>query len=63
MLMIASSGIGIEENCFGPIIGIFVFVGLYPKDLTLLSGPASVRGDVNRLTCPEDIAVATNRSG
>ena len=52
MLMIASGGIGIEENCFGPTFGIFVLVGLYPKDLALQSGPAPVRGDVYRLACP-----------
>ena len=62
MLMIASSAVGIEENRFGPVIGILVVVGLYPKDPALLSGPAPVRGDVNRLACPEDIT-AVNRGG
>jgi len=55
MLMIVCSGIGIEENRFGPVIGIFVIVGLYPKDPALLSGPAPIRGDIYRLACPEDI--------
>ena len=52
MLMIAFGGIGIEENCFGPVVRVFVLVGLYPKDLALPSGPAPVRGDVYRLAIP-----------